>query len=256
MPLARINGIEIYYETHGDGPAMVLAHGAGGNHLSWWQQVPVLSRSFRCITFDHRSFGYSRDLPDGPGPKAFVDDLKALLDHLEIEKTILVAQSMGGWTSLGFANAYPERVRALILCDTTAGMDDADVIREQAKLNDVSRGGVAEILTRVCAPDFPQRAPARFFLYHQISGLNIHVSANMLPALLALRHGVDNVVQKRIPTMLMVGEKDALTTPKVMELMARRLNAPLIRVQGAGHSVYFETPEEFNRIVLDFLREK
>src|SRR5438270_8622571 len=104
MPLAQVNGIELYYEIHGDGPGLVLAHGAGGNHLSWWQQVPVLSRHFRCVTFDHRGFGSSRDVPGGPGAEAFIEDLRQLLDHLGIDRVALMAQSMGGWTSLGFAN--------------------------------------------------------------------------------------------------------------------------------------------------------
>jgi 3-oxoadipate enol-lactonase len=95
MPLARINGIELYYEVHGEGPALVLAHGGGGSHLSWWQNVPVLARRFRCVTFDHRGFGASRDLTDGPGPSAFVEDLRQLLDHLGIQRAALAGQSMG-----------------------------------------------------------------------------------------------------------------------------------------------------------------
>ena len=63
----RLGDFGLYYEVHGDGPAVVFAHGAGGTHMSWWQQVPALSRHFRCITFDHRGFGYSRDVPNGPG---------------------------------------------------------------------------------------------------------------------------------------------------------------------------------------------
>ena len=53
MPKAPINGIELYYESHGSGPAIVFAHGRGGNHMSWWQQVARFSGEFRCITFDH-----------------------------------------------------------------------------------------------------------------------------------------------------------------------------------------------------------
>ena len=107
MPFASINGIELYYEVHGQGPALVFAHGGGGSHLSWWQQVPAFSDSFSVITFDHRSFGLSRDVPDGPGPEAFVQDLVALLDHLEVEKAVLAGQSMGGWTVGCFAAAHP-----------------------------------------------------------------------------------------------------------------------------------------------------
>ena len=82
MPFAPINGVELYYETHGEGPALVLAHGGAGNHLSWWQQVAEFSRSFKCVTFDHRGFGWSREPADSPGPAAFTEDLRALLDHL------------------------------------------------------------------------------------------------------------------------------------------------------------------------------
>ena len=133
MPKAQINGIELYYEMHGQGPAVVFAHGAGGNHLSWWQQVPVLARQYRCISFDHRGFGQSLDVPNGPGSQAFVQDLKSLLDDLEIERAALVAQSMGGRTCLGFTLAYPERVSALVLADTTGGFSDARMAQLRAE---------------------------------------------------------------------------------------------------------------------------
>ena len=57
MPFLSVNDIRLYYEVHGDGPAIVFAHGAGGNHLSWWQQVPFFQAHYRCVIFDHRAFG-------------------------------------------------------------------------------------------------------------------------------------------------------------------------------------------------------
>jgi 3-oxoadipate enol-lactonase len=256
MPLARINGIELYYEVYGEGTAVVLAHGAGGNHLSWWQQVPTLSQQFRCVTFDHRGFGSSHDVPGGPGADAFIEDLRQLLDHLGIERAALVAQSMGGWTALGFASQYAHRVSALVLCDTTAGIDDPEVAREMKSLQATMPRPLAVVLQRAYSARFPEREPARCFLYQEISGLNVHVPPDLLTKLTAMRHRTEPLVERRIPTMLLVGEEDVLTPAKTMELMMYRIpHAQFLRVPGAGHSVYFERPDEFNRIVLEFLCE-
>ncbi|HZP45179.1 MAG TPA: alpha/beta hydrolase [Candidatus Binataceae bacterium] len=256
MPFAKINGIELYYELHGAGPDLVLAHGGGGNHLSWWQNVPELSKYFRCLTFDHRGFGDSRDV-GGAGPGAFVEDLRQLLDHLGIARAALVGQSMGGWTVFGFAASFPSRVSALVLCDTTAGLDDPEVIRAQNALRTTLRGGLQQTLARAYAAQFPERDPVRCFLYQQISGLNRDVPGNLIAALGALRYQPAPVVEAGIPAMLIVGEEDALIAPATMELMAKRLpQSHLVRVPQAGHSVYFEQPEKFNRLLVDFLRER
>src|SRR4051794_26506575 len=121
MPHAKINGSELYYEVHGRGDPIVFAHGRGGNHLSWWQQIPEFARDHRCIIFDHRSFGASLDA-NAAGQGAFVAGLVSLLDVLDIAQTHLVAQSMGGRTCLGLAVTHPERVRRLVLAGTTAGV--------------------------------------------------------------------------------------------------------------------------------------
>ena len=97
MPRIPINGIEMDYQEYGEGDAVVFLHGAGGNLLSWWQQIPTFSEEYRCVTLSHRGFGHSYDVPDGPGVTAFVDDLVALLDHLEIESAHLVA-AVHGWS--------------------------------------------------------------------------------------------------------------------------------------------------------------
>ena len=76
MPKANVNGIQLYYESHGQGPDIVFAHGRGGNHLSWWRQVPVFSENHRCISYDHRGWGATYDAAYGPGRAAFDEDLE------------------------------------------------------------------------------------------------------------------------------------------------------------------------------------
>ena len=256
MPFAKINGIELYYETHGSGPVLVFAHGGGGSHLSWWQQVPVFASHYTVITFDHRSFGQSRDLPDGPGPNAFVEDLTALLDHLGIQKAAVAGQSMGGWTVCGFAAAHPERTSALILCDTTGGIETTEAVKSHANIRERSQGNLKQILTNAYAKSFPEREPALCFLYQQISTLNTHVAPNLVPTLFGMKHNVKPIVEHKIPTLLLVGEEDVLAPPQAMESIVSQIpHAHFVKILQAGHSAYFERPDEFNRKVSDFLRE-
>ena len=246
MPTAQVNGTALYYEVHGNGPAVVFAHGAGGNHMSWWQQVPVFASKYRCITFDHRGFGQSPDGPDGPGSQAFVADLKYLLDHLKITRASLVAQSMGGRTCLGLALAYPERVQALVMADTTGGFSDP----RMAQLRAEGEAALAEANPppRTYARHFPQEQPAQAFLYEQIRALNPPRREGSVPGLTA-----EQVRALQVPTLLIVGEHDVITPPAVIKMFQGYIpQARLAEVAGAGHSVYFEKPQEFNRLVLEF----
>ena len=71
MAFMTKDGFRLYYEdSGGNAPAILFLHGAGGNHLSWWQQVPVFAEEYRCVTVDQRGFGQSPDVPGGPGPTA------------------------------------------------------------------------------------------------------------------------------------------------------------------------------------------
>jgi pimeloyl-ACP methyl ester carboxylesterase len=250
---AKLDNFELYFEVHGDGPAVVFAHGAGGTHMSWWQQVPVLSQKYKCITIDHRTFGYSRDVKGGPGRRAFVPDLKGLLDQLGVQKVALVGQSMGGTTVLGFASAYPDRVSALIMSDTTGGYSNPEMAELRRTL---SPQGAS--IDRAFAPDFSKREPARAFLYREISSLTL--AANPAPATPAgspaASTDIGPVLTKRIPVLFIVGEQDQIIPPPIIEAMHKKMpGSQLVKVPGAGHSVYFEKPDDYNRIVMEFLQK-
>src|SRR5512146_1459943 len=102
MPYAPVNGARLYYQQHGRGPDVVFLHGAGGNHLSWWQQVNTFAATYRCTTYDARGWGLSRS-DTGIGRFVFGPDLVSLLDHLKIDRTHVIAQSMGGRAVAGLA---------------------------------------------------------------------------------------------------------------------------------------------------------
>ncbi len=258
MPFAPVNGIDLYYESHGSGPAVAFAHGAGGNHLSWWQQVPAFSTRYRCITFDHRAFGQSRD-GDGEarrGRTAFHDDLRALLDHLGIEHAAVVAQSMGGRTAVGFALRNPGRCRAMVLAGTTGGAID-DGVRALQDAHRASPLGRQPLMRRAVSPGLKERAPHLDFLYRSIARLNPSRPKDFLAPLPGYRgSSAERLAAAGFPLLFLVGEHDAITPPAIIERC--HLAVPGSRYQviaDSGHSAYFERAEAFNAAVLAFLAE-
>jgi pimeloyl-ACP methyl ester carboxylesterase len=257
MPYAPVNGIQLYYEVHGDGPgevpAIIFAHGAGGNHISWWQQVPPLSQRYRCITFDHRGWGASVEASGGPGAGAFVEDLKQLLDHLEVEKAFLVSQSMGGRACLGFALAYPQRTLGLVLGDTTGGVSDPAVVAARGEA-----GSEPDINRRFFSAGFIQQHPNRAFLYNQIRLLNPERPATS-PAPGGAPSGPTASDLGRlapVPTLLIVGEEDPICPVPAMRVLQGLIpNSRLEIVPEAAHSAYFEQPAAFNKLVADFFEQ-
>src|SRR6266581_2015287 len=135
MAFLVTDGFRLYYEdTGGPGPTLLFLHGAGGNHLSWWQQVPAFADEYRCITVDQRGFGQSPDVSGGPGPTALATDALALLDHLGIARAALVAQSMGGWAAVGAAVRAPERFWATVLANTVGNLTNDDIAAVRRRL--------------------------------------------------------------------------------------------------------------------------
>ena len=248
LETVSLGDFDLYYEVHGEGPPVVFAHGAGGTHLSWWQQIPAMSEHFQCVTFDHRGFGYSRDVGDHPGSEAFIDDLHALLDHLGIDRVGLIGQSMGGRTVLGFASAYPERVSALILCDTTGGYTDP-IIERLLSQQSIERSPFA--------PSFVERNPERAFLYREIQRLTLERELEAIRMQVeAPPTEINPIIEHEIPTLFIVGEEDRLVAPAVIEAVHDKIpHSEFAVVPEAGHSVYYERPKMFNRITLEFLKQ-
>lgn len=255
MPNVERPTATIYYEVHGDGPPLVFAHGAGGNTLVWWQQVPHFAARHRVVTFDHRGFGRSRCAAGHEQARHFADDLAAVLDATGSERCALVCQSMGGWTGLQLALAQPQRLAALVLSGTPAGIATPRVV---AAIRAIA---AAELATPAwnrphvaLAPDLFARDPARAFLYDQLAALNPG-DALARSALHEVMTDPARLAGWRIPTLVVGGSQDRLFPPAVLrEVTAAIPGAIFEEIPVAGHSPYFETPERFNAVVSRFLQ--
>ena len=255
----------IYYEVYGSGPAVVFAHGLGGNQLSWWQQVAHFSARYTCVTFAHRGFAPSSPVPGAAAPDAYADDLAALIDELALRDVRLVAQSMGGWTCLEYAMRHPAKVKALVMACTSGAIDPAGApgfgkaefdawMKRAGELNAAmeSRGVLAAGGER-----FAREQPALALLYRQIYQLNADAFRTAVRARIrAMRNQPPSrLASLAMPVLFLNGEEDTVFPSPAGRGIAKF--APRGRqasVAKAGHSVYFERAAEFNRIVEEFLQ--
>lgn len=241
-------GAEIYYQTHGAGPAVVLAHGIGGNHALWYGQIDALARSNRVILFDHRGFGLSRDL-DGRGRDAFVEDLIALLDHLGEDRVALVGQSMGAGTCIGFAHQAPERVAALAICDSLHGIAEGAAVKA---IMDAARTktGVMDQIDRVLGARAPRDLA---MLYRQIASFNA-VDRHNLTGRFTARPAAD-LAGKGFPILFLCGTEDVIFPIEAVRLVQDEVAGSfLVEVNDVGHSAFLEAPVQFNDTILSLLQ--
>jgi pimeloyl-ACP methyl ester carboxylesterase len=253
----RRAGADIYYEVTGQGPAIVFAHGLGGNHLSWWQQVAHFAPTRTCVVFAHRGFPPSSPVPGNTAPDSYADDLAALIEELKLKDIALVGQSMGGWTCLDYALHEPGRVRALVMASTSGVIDFNQVEDDEIQQwSGRSAAALAGLQSRGIHPASGERMareqPALAQLYWQISEMapasfreqvrtKIRKQRNRAPSLLA---------QLPMPVFFITGDEDWVFPPAAGPALARLApRGSAVRVPAAGHSVYFERAAQFNELI-------
>jgi 3-oxoadipate enol-lactonase len=256
MAFMVTDGFRLYYEdTGGTAPTLLFLHGAGGNHLSWWQQVPVFAEEYRCVTADQRGFGQSPDLVGGAGPDALATDALALLDHLGIARAAVVAQSMGGWAAVGAAVRAPERFWAIVLANTVGNLTSPEIAAVRAQLAAASPPRPPVLWHGALGKTFRQVEPVRSFLYAQIAGINPARPADFSDQLGRLTTPVARYAATRVPTLFLTSDEDGLIWPELCRTVHEQVpGSRFARVETAGHSTYFERPDVFNREVGAFLK--
>ncbi len=261
MAFVDSGGRAIWAERHGAGPAVLFLHGAGSNAATWWQQLPAFAARHTCVTMDLRCFGRSAAPMDEFRHAHFVQDVLAVLDHFGLPRVAVLGQSLGGMVGLRLALQHADRVRAFVSCDSPLGVNHPGILDALER-----RARTATALTleqRALGAWFLQRAPERAALYAQINAFNPGTHS-VPPA--QWRAAMDRLIAPgellpmdalrdlRMPVLWLVGRQDPLVpVASMQDCAALAAHSELAVVDDCGHSTYFEKPEAFNHLVLDFL---
>ena len=265
MPLAPVNGINLYYEEHGDGFPLVWSHEFAGDFRSWKAQVNFFSRRYRVITYNARGYPPS-DVPerlDDYTQARSVDDLKGLLDHLGIERAHVGGLSMGGNVALNFGLTYPETARSLIVAGTGAGSTDPDAFRENvaARADAMRAGGMAamdDYSNSQTRAQLRRKDPLGFdefrrgLMEHSPLGSALTFAGvqGRRPTIFALE---DKMRALDVPTLIMTGDEDEPCIETSVFMKRCIPKSGLAVLPQSGHAINLEEPDLFNRLVLDFL---
>jgi len=260
MKKVVINDVELAYADNGYGQPIVFLHAFPLNQNMWKDQVTDLNPSYRVITFDWRGFGESSLGRAKPSISVFADDLAKLLDHLEIEDVTICGLSMGGYAAFAFFRQYPNRVKALILCDTKAGSDTEEIKQgryETAKT--IHKKGIS-VLVDTMVPrllgetTIKSRPQITECIREMIKTAQPEGVAQALTAMAERKDSSDLLPQITCPTMIIVGDEDKLTPPSEADKMSRAIgSSQLAVIRNAGHLPNIEQPVIFDRIVDDFM---
>ncbi|MDQ3223946.1 MAG: alpha/beta fold hydrolase [Gemmatimonadota bacterium] len=256
-----VNGVNLAVEVRGAGPAILFIHGYPLDRTIWQDQIRALD-GFRRIAPDLRGMGQS-DAPDlGYSMAIYAADLAALLDALGVDEVILCGLSMGGYVALEFLRKWRSRVRGLVLMDTRADADAPEVRRGRDSAAATARERGASAIADSMLPKMT--APATLSGRPDVAeGLRALMSstpvAGIVGALTAMRdrEGSESLLATLadIPTLVVVGEADALTPPPQARAMAKSIpGAQIAIIPGAGHLPPVEQPEATTERLREFLR--
>ncbi len=248
MPEIDRDGVLICYQSTGTGPALLLSHGYGATSGMWAGQLEVLSKSHQLITWDMRGHGQS-DSPSDPAAyseEATVADMAALLDACNISSAAIAGLSLGGYMSLAFHLAHPERTDALLLFDTGPGYR-RDEGRERWNASAVR---TAESFERRGLDALGQSAEVQVASHRSAAGLALAARG-----MLAQRDArvIESLPSIAVPTLVLVGADDEAFVAPADYMTAKIPGATRVTLAGAGHAANIDQPAAFNDAVTKFL---
>jgi pimeloyl-ACP methyl ester carboxylesterase len=249
MPKLDRDGVKLHYEVHGSGPALLLTHGYSSTSAMWKGQIEALSKDHQLVLWDMRGHGQS-DYPDDPAAYSealTVADMAALLDEIGAESAIVGGLSLGGYMSLAFYRAHPERVRALLIIDTGPGFKNDDARDAWNKRAHETGDGFEREGLAVLQSLSRERSTVS---HRDASGLAR--AARGMPAQRNARV-IESLPGIRVPTLVVVGADDAPFLAASDYMAAKIPGANKVVIPAAGHAVNIDQPQAFVEAVLPFL---
>jgi pimeloyl-ACP methyl ester carboxylesterase len=247
-------GVHLFYtDTGGSGVPVVFVHAATGSSRVWVYQRPAFSaRGYRVITYDRRGFGNSTIDAAGPQPGTGADDLRGLIDHLRLDRIHLVGTAAGGFVAWDFVLSFPDRLRSVVVASSIGGVQDPDYLDLQRRLRPPEFAAMPPDI-RELGPSYRASNREGWERWKELE----HTARpnGTLPAQTFRNKVTFSLLETiRVPTLLLTGDADLFAPPAVMRLFAARVKgAESVVVPEAGHSAYWEQPEFFNRVALEFL---
>ena len=262
MQRIAIGGISLNVEQRGSGPPLLLVHGFPLDHSMWRHQLDAFGSQFRVIAPDLRGFGQSDATPPGTVTMAqLADDLAALLEALDITQPVtFCALSMGGYVAFQFVRRHAKRLAGLILCDTRAVADAPEAAQNrralvQRVLAEGSAVAADAMLPKLFAPQTARQQPGIVDETRQVMLRTNPVGVAAALEAMAVRDDSTGLLPSiQVPTLLVCGEHDGISTPDEMRGMAQAIpGARFELVPAAGHMAPLEAPAEVNRAIAQFL---
>lgn len=261
MRLVGAGQIELQVLDSGQGMPVLLVHGFPLDHSMWDAQIAHLSQRWRVIAPDLRGFGGSQVTGGTVTMEQMADDLAALTDALAIdERIVLCGLSMGGYVALEFWRKYAARLRGLVLCDTRAAADTPTAAAARLEtVERVLRDGTEPLadamLPKLFAPATLENHPNTSAIERRkILAADPEGVAAALRGMATRRDFRDELAKVLLPTMVIVGEQDAISTVDEMRAMAKAIPAAeFVILPGSGHMTPLENAGGFNEAIEQFL---
>jgi 3-oxoadipate enol-lactonase len=257
----KTNGIQTNYELSGKKKTsmVILSHSLGCSLSMWDPQMDALIPYFQVLRYDIRGHGRS-DAPPGPyTPELLAKDVIALLDVLAIDKVHWVGLSMGGMIGQAVALNHPDRLKSLVLCDTTAVIPPEAQPLWQERINAVREKGIESQLEptmeRYFTPSFlKSNPPILGAIRKQFQATPVEGYLGCVEAIRRLNF-LDRLSKIKIPTLIMVGEHDPGTPVSASQAIHEKISdSKLVIVPSARHLPNVEQPDAFNTNLLTFLK--